>query len=143
MTLADVREWLAKVAWKAAPIKILGGGSVIISADEGPALTFLPLNEGFVLVKEIQAKARKDPSMVAAGRWSAPEQTKRATGSNQPAALPPDQGQIDKHDRRSVTFRLQPRSCKTMRANPRRRLFPLGKMSLLRSPDFSIVSLPR
>ena len=48
MTLADVREWLAKVAWKAAPIKILGGGSAIISAEEGPSSTFLPLNDGFV-----------------------------------------------------------------------------------------------
>ena len=116
MTLADVREWLGKVAWKAAPIKLLGGGSVIISAEEGPSSTFLPLNDGFVLVKEIRSKARRDPSSVAAGRWSAPEQpgidplvahdpwaaAKRGTGSSLVAAPPQDHGKIDKHDRQII-----------------------------------------
>ena len=113
MTLGDVREWLGKVAWKAAPIKILGGGSAIISAEEGPTSTFLPLNDGFVLVKEIRAKTRRDPSTVAAGRWTAPEQTgidplvahdpwaaaKRSAGPTVAVAPPQDQGKIDKHDR--------------------------------------------
>ena len=113
MTLGDVREWLGKVAWKAAPIKILGGGSAIISAEEGPSSTFLPLNDGFVLVKEIRAKTRRDPSTVAAGRWTAPHQTgidplvahdpwaaaKRGAGPTVAVAPPQDQGKVDKHDR--------------------------------------------
>ena len=93
--------------------KILGRTSAIISAEEGPSSTFLPLNDGFVLVKEIRAKTRRDPSTVAAGRWTAPEQTgidplvahdpwaaaKRSAGPTVAVAPPQDQGKIDKHDR--------------------------------------------